>query len=131
MTTKEKLEKALDALGLIETSTWSDMKSIKMFAGRIYAELTTPRTETVEVRRYEQRDSGGKTRFLSLFPINLNAHEKGRGDYVIELIGTDTRPIPEPGTWEGKVFCSHKDGGWLKGLPNEWIGKRVIVEVCE
>lgn len=131
MTTKEKLEKALEALKFIADGKCETVGSDEMYAAVVHTELTTPRTETVEVRRYEQRDAEGKTRFLSLTSINLDAHEKERGDYVIELIGTDPRPIHEPEAWEGEVIADRHERPCILDIPKEWIGKRVIVEVCE
>lgn len=121
MTTKEKLEKALEALRRIKDNEVKNM-FLDTYAAEVYEELTTPRTEPVEVKRW-----------LHKYKVNLYSDIEPIHNLEdwIELAGTYTRPIPEPETWERKVFYSLKDGGWLKGLPNEWIGKRVIVEVCE
>lgn len=121
MTTKEKLEKALEALKHIELHTLKG-ESVHKIASKVYEELTTPRTETVEVKRW-----------LHKYKVNLYSDIEpihNLEDWV-ELAGRYSRPVPEPETCEGVVLGGHKDGGWVKGLPDEWVGKRVIVEVCE
>lgn len=50
MTTKEKLELALKGLEKIANGKCSNEK---YFATRLYNKLTTPRTETVEVKRWK------------------------------------------------------------------------------
>ena len=121
MTTKEKLEKALEALGLIETSTWSNMKNIKLFAGKIYAEITTPRTETVKVKRwvnvYPDGTLGGTLYDRKADALNSRDKQRGIPDQKKITIKV-TRPIPKHETWEGKV-------------PSSFKGKKIIVEVCE
>lgn len=48
-----------------------------------------------------------------------------------ELTGSYTRPIHEPETWEGEVIALSPDCNAVCGFPPSWVGKRVIVEVCE
>jgi len=128
MTTKEKLEKALAALKEIADT---EIEFPGAYAADVYEELTTPLTEEVEVKRWEIRNVPAywfKERGDAIGFCNRTATPHS---HIIELTGSYQRPIPEPEVWEGEVLCGHKDGGWLKELPNEWIGKRVIVEVCE
>lgn len=131
MTTKDKLKNALDALWLIETGSWDDSNNIKIYAGKIRSTLTAPRTKTVEVKRWEIRnvpthwfkEKGDAIGFCNRTAIPHS--------HIIELTGTYQRPIPEPETWEGKVDTDRHWDTCIRGVPKEWIGKKVIVEVCE
>ena len=120
MTTKEKLKNALDALWLIETGSWDDSNNIKIYAGKIRSTLTAPRTKTVEVKRW-----------LHKYKVNLYSDIEpihNLEDWV-ELTGTDTLLIPEPEVWEGKVDTDRHWNTCIRGVPKEWIGRRVVVEV--
>ena len=123
MTTKEKLEKALEALKHIELHTIK-CESVHKIASEIYKELTTPRTEPVEYKADSQSPN-------SVWYVD----EKGttvRPPKDAEIIIRFERPIPKPETWEGEVIdegflgfdvrvrCDHKPG---------LLGKKVIVEV--
>jgi len=120
MTTKEKLDKALEALKHIELHTLKG-ESVHKIASEIYKELTTPRTETVEVKRW-----------LHKYKVNLYSDIEpihNLEDWV-ELAGRYSRPVPEPETWEGEVLESIGKGyGIITEVPYSWIGRRVVVEV--
>lgn len=47
MTTKEKLQNALEALGFIAAGKCETVGSDEMYAATVHANLTTPRTEEV------------------------------------------------------------------------------------
>ena len=119
MTTKERLEKALEALKHIGEIPGKDFS---IFASTIHKQLTTPRTEPVEVKRW-----------LHKYKVNLYSDIEpihNLEDWV-ELAGTYQRLIPEPEMWEGEVDTDRHWDTCIRGVPKEWIGERVIVEVCE
>lgn len=126
MTTKEKLEKALEALKYIANGRCEIVGSAAMYAANVHANLTTPRTEPVEVKRWLVK-YGSKEECLDHQPD----FDESAGCEIIELTGTYQRPIPEPETWKGEVDPDHHWDTFIRGVPREWIGKKVIVEVCE
>lgn len=123
MTTKEKLEKALEALRFIAAGKCEIVGSDVMYATTVHAHLTTPRTKPVEVKRW-----------LHKYKVNLYSDIEpihNLEDWV-ELAGTYQQPIPEPEMLEGYVLESiGKGSGIITEVPYSWIGRRVIVEVCE
>lgn len=141
MTTKEKLEKALEALRFIAAGKCEIVGSDVMYATTVHAHLTAPRTKEVEVRRYMIANPSGGV-FSDVFMGAEGAKEKavkiGCPDTpIIELTGTYTNPVHEPETWEGEVLDVGRDGFVVRvrcnNAPESGLsgGKRVIVEVCE
>ena len=130
MTTKEKLQNALDALWLIETGTWDNSKNIKIYAGKIRSALTTPRTEPVEETVYSVVFTEGHFHVFKTRSDADSSAAYGKG-IVFEHVIKHQRPIPEPKTWEGIAEHSNRANCALVNVPSSWIGKKVIVEVCE
>jgi hypothetical protein len=127
MTTKEKLRKALEALQYISNGI-GDTAS---YAREVYAELTTPRMETVEVKRWKCQCC----EWISDEPREL-MHSKP----PIELTGSCQRPVPEPEekVWEGTVRSSVPGTSTsatpitgIVALPLSLVGCRVEVRLKE
>lgn len=104
MTTKEKLEKALEALKKIADNRPESWESV--YAAKVYAKLTTPRTEPVEVKMWKRRDCGHAWDYMPRICPYASEDYCCNGKNFIELTGTYQRPIPEPETWEGEKTAS-------------------------
>lgn len=133
MTTKEKLDKALEALQYIADGEILHVGGDEEYAAMVLKELTAPRMETVEVMRWEHQDVNENILFVSKTPIELHSHDKTQGHRVIELTGTYQRPVPEPKeeVWEGKVVDYSPVGSAVFNVPYSWIGKTVEVRLKE
>lgn len=136
MTTKEKLKKALEVLKFIADGGCEYVGDGERYAADIYSDLTTPRTEEVEVKRWVNVYPDG-TLGDTLYDRKadaLNGMDRQRGiPEQAEITIKITRPIPEPETWEG-IVLKRVNGfgqtfGALPELPSSWIGHRVVVEV--
>ena len=122
--TEKKLAKALEALKYIR-----DTGGHIGYADKVYAELTAPRTETVEIRIWKWHHESPRPtscpEFTSLPPVEREKH------LWIELTNTYHRPAKEE-SWDGVVIYNDHDGdAFLNSLPYEWVGRRVVVEVVE
>lgn len=130
---KSKYEIAKEALKTIaeNQNPMSTLRSTQEYAAEVLKELTAPRMETVEVKRWEKVDAKGKALHLSLTPIILDAHEKTQGIQIVELTGTYLRPVEEkePEVWEREVKSMHPMKVSIVYLPDELVGHTVEVRL--
>lgn len=133
MTTKEKLEKALEALNHIASGDWaySNFRSSMEYTKDVLEEMDKPRMETVEVKMWKCRDCGHAWDYMPRICPYTSEDYCCNGRNFIELTGTYQRPVPEPKTWKGEVIVDRYERPCILNIPKEWIGKRIIVEVCE
>lgn len=129
MKTEEKLKVALEALKTL-SEPWLTSSTAK-YAAKVYAELTAPKLETVEVKQYTVLSKNGGC--LGTYHTTDEASKVCHpGFEIIELTGAYTRPIPEPEeeVWEGKVHQSYSHNyGYLIEIPTEFVGKTVEVRL--
>lgn len=121
MTLKEAFRKL--ASGAITEFTYSNRTFNKSDLNNVVTN-PTPRTDTVEVKRWVCIDERGNEHSTWKSPPNtIDKHQ------LVELIGTYQRPVPdESEVFELKVVKDSDTGGAIY-LPKEWIGKWVRGEV--
>lgn len=128
MTTKEKLDKALEALKRIKNN---DAAMPREYAAQVYSELTAPKMETVRSVYWLYVSPRGEKTVCETVP------ETGeQGCQIVKMISEPyQRPVEEkePEVWEGKVeeMASTRAKGMARYLPSEFIGKTVEVRLKE